>query len=399
MNLAYYSKTSGMGGTLKHQPEDFVVEEIEEDGTVFEIDKKIERIGEEGKFTHFVLQKRDWSTSDAIRNIGKWLGAGHSRFNFGGNKDKRAVSTQLVSVFGVEPEKILAIKLKDIRINGAWKAKNKVELGQLLGNRFHIRMTGGSADAKKVKKTETELNGLFPNYFGEQRFGSTRKNTARVGEHLVRGELEAAVMTYLTDSEGEENADAKTARKELAASGDFKAALKYFPVHLRLERSMIAHLTAKPTDFKGTLDTLPRNILLLFVHALQSEIFNEMVSARVEEKDFKPQEGEFICGKNNFGFPDLEKKETRPKAGFLAAKIIGYETIELNEHEFAILERRRLKPSDFRVRTIQEIGSKGTHRVMLAPYNDFSYNEEVFNFSIPSGSYATVLMREFLDEK
>jgi tRNA pseudouridine13 synthase len=308
------------------------------------------------------------------------------------------VTTQLVSVFGVEPEAVLAVRNKDMEILGAWKASKKVELGELVGNRFQLRVDGGKDDEKAVKQIEKELNGVFPNYFGEQRFGSTRKNTARIGELLIRGALEEAAMAYLTDTEGEENKEATAARKELAESRDFAAALKTFPNYLRLERSMIAHLAAQPSDYRGALRTLPRNILMLFVHALQSEIFNEMVSARVKANDFKLQEGEYYCGKNSFDFPDITKRGTKASP-FLAAKIVGYETIELNEHEFDLLEKKELKPSDFRVKELPEIGSKGTHRVMLAPYKDFAYQKSVFSFSIPAGAYATVLMREFLDEK
>ena len=37
MQLSYLSKTPGIGGTLKNAPEDFIVEEVCEDGTILEL--------------------------------------------------------------------------------------------------------------------------------------------------------------------------------------------------------------------------------------------------------------------------------------------------------------------------------------------------------------------------
>lgn len=396
MPLAYLSSVDGIGGVLKSSPEDFIVEEISENGRVFGLDEKSEISATSGKFTHFILQKKNWSTADAINEISNVLGVSQSRFNFAGTKDKKAITTQIVSVLGVSPQRILSLKIRDISINGAWEAKEKVSLGSLVGNRFKIHVTSTESNKEVIDVIYEDIDGRFPNYFGEQRFGSTRKNTHLVGEKILRGDIPSAVMDYLTNGEGEENEEARLARRELAETNDFRSALKLFPRHLRMERMMIAHLAENNGDFKGALKKLPRNILLLFIHAFQSYLFNEILSQRVSEKSFDAEDGEYLCGENKFSFPDVENKE---KGKFLVMKLIGYETFELSDREFDLLEKYNLTPKSFRVPELPEISSRGNYRTAFSPLRNFRFNDCVFQFEIPSGSYATVALREFIDKK
>ncbi|NYZ77607.1 tRNA pseudouridine(13) synthase TruD [Candidatus Micrarchaeota archaeon] len=393
-SLSHLSKTPGIGGTIKAEPEDFIVEEIGTDGIAFGIDGRVERDGEAGDYAHFILQKRDWTTEGAIRRVAKELRISPRRFNYAGNKDKIAVSTQLVSAFKVEPGKLLSLDLKDIRIDGAWAAADKVRLGGLLGNRFTIKVKDAE-DGGTVARVYAELNGKFPNYFGEQRFGTSRKNTHIVGEWLLRGRADKAVLTYLCDSEGEINEDAKLARGHLADSMDFPAALKEFPAFLKLERSMLAHLAKIPNDYAGALRRLPRATLLMFIHAFQSYIFNRLLSGRIAEGELHMEDGEYFCGENPYGFPDISKRDAH---GWLVGKLIGYES-ELNEPEKALIEELDIRKNDFKIRAFPELSSKGNFRTLLAPLKDFSFEKDTFRFSLPAGSYATVALREFLDVK
>jgi len=393
-SLPYISKTAGTGGSIKNRPEDFLVEEITNDGTILELDKKFERENEEGSYVHFVMQKKEWTTEGAIRRIAKQLRISKRRFNYAGNKDKIAVSTQLVSGFEIPKEKLLALGLKDIKINGAWAAKEKIKLGELLGNRFTITARDAE-NPENVQKIAEELQGKFPNYFGEQRFGTNRKNTHLVGEQILRGRYDKAAMIFLADGEGELNEDAKNARKNLADSEDFQTALKVFPVYLRLERSMLEHLAKHQNDYVGAMRVLPRGTLLMFVHAFQSYVFNRMLSDRISEGKIEQEEGEYFCGENESGFPDIEKKS---ESGWIVGKLIGYET-ELNEREKNLLEELDIRKNDFKIKGIPELSSKGHCRTLFSPLKDFSFNNKVFMFELPAGSYATVALREFLEVK
>ncbi|MEM4272141.1 MAG: tRNA pseudouridine(13) synthase TruD [Candidatus Bilamarchaeaceae archaeon] len=395
----YLSKSEGIGGEIKISPDEFIVEEISQDGTVMEINKKIEKpdadasSGQKGKFTHFILQKRDWTTSSAIKRLSKALRVGQKRFDYAGTKDKVACTTQLVSVFAVSKEQLFSLQLKDIQINGAWSAFEKVKTGDLLGNRFKIRWHAEKEMAnaeERVSAILAELGGKFPNYFGPQRFGSIRRNTHRVGELIVRRRFQEAALHFLAEMSSEENEEARIARSHLLETSDFSLALREFPKHLRLERSMLAHLAGHSTDYIGAFRKLPRQTLLMFIHAFQSWLFNEALSARIKDGMVRKEGGEIYCGANAYGFPDQKK------AGedFLCGKLLGYDS-EPNEREKEILAGHGISLSDFEIREMPELSSKGCFRPLLCPLKDFEFREGVFSFSLPSGAYATSALREF----
>jgi tRNA pseudouridine13 synthase len=391
---AYLSPSSGIGGEIKFDAESFLVEEIMEDGTVLEEGKKVERVGVEGKFAHFVLEKKNWTTAAAVREISGRLHVGQSRFDYAGTKDKTAVSVQLMSVFDISPDKVLAVKAKDITILGAWSAPEKVKMGDLLGNRFTIGWRGENAEAEeRVKTIHLELGGKFPNYFGPQRFGSTRHNTHIIGEMMVARQFEEAAMEFLCATAGELNVQSVEARKALSEHMDFARALNEFPKHLRPERAMLTWLAKSANDFIGAFRQLPRPTLLMFVHAFQSYLFNEMVSERVKEGEMAPEEGEYFCAEKG-GFPVIEERGD----SWLCGRIVGYET-KPNAREQDILDKHGISPRDFKIKSIPEISSKGAYRTLMAPYVDFSFVDNKFRFSLPSGSYATSLLREFMDAK
>jgi tRNA pseudouridine13 synthase len=304
-----------------------------------------------------------------------------------------------VSASGIRKDDLLALNIKDIRINGAWNANERVHMGGLLGNRFTIRVRESNEKDFSVLRSRSEavaaeLGNKFPNYFGEQRFGSSRKNTYQIGLKLLKGEIEDAVLSFLHDTEGETNTEARLARKELQETGNYAAAMNTFPRHLRLERSMIAQLSKRPDDFAGALRQLPRSTLLIFVHAVQSHLFNISLSNRLGEGELSLEPGEYFCGESS-GFPDISKTEAE---GWIAGKLIGYQT-PLNEREKSLMEELGIEKINFRMKELPEINSKGSYRTLLAPMKDFSLSIDssiVFCFSLPSGSYATVAMREFM---
>ncbi len=390
-SLSHFSKTPGIGGKIKSYPENFIVEEILPDGTVLELDKKITFPDRGEKFLHFVLQKKNWTTEKAIRIIASRLRLSHKRFNYAGNKDKVAITTQRVSAFALKKEELLSKNFPEIKINGAWYEEEKVRLGSLLGNRFSIKID----DAKNIenaKKIYSELGGKFPNYFGEQRFGSNRKNTHKVGLAILRNRFEEAAEIFLTDVEGEDNEKAREARMRLKEEQNFSRALQYFPKHLHLERKVLEHLAKNPNDFVNAFRKIPRFTLLLFIHAFQSYLFNLELSERIKNKDLDAKENEYYCGENFYGFPDLEKKQEN---GWLVMNVVGYET-ELNKYEEELLEKFGITKEAFSVRSFPEISSKGGRRTAFSPFKDFSFSGSVFRFSLAKGSYATSALREFM---
>jgi len=408
MELAYLSKTLGIGGIIKKNPEDFLVEEISEDGTIFEIDKKIKKKKSVGDFTYFVLQKRNWDTTQALRAVSNKLHCSMKRFNYAGVKDRIAITTQLISGFKIDKKQLLNLRMKDIKLNGIWMGEGKIRIGDLLGNKFKIFIRNIEVnDAKaRVKKIFDELNGIAPNYFGVQRFGSMRKNTHMVGRAIVNNNFKEAVWNYLTYTDGSELHDTATARKYLADTQNFGEALKIFPKYLKYERLMLNHLVKNPNDYVNSIRKLPRGLALMFVHSYQSHMFNKVLSKKISEGRISIERGDPMCSKGKFGFPDLnklKKAKNRIETGryLPVGRIVGYETTNLNDDEKEILEEEGISEKCFLIKSLPELSSKGALRCFFVSIGDmkFNYKDEgaLFNFSLPAGAYATSIMREFID--
>ncbi|KAG0448010.1 hypothetical protein HPP92_028042, partial [Vanilla planifolia] len=62
-----------------------------------------------GKFLRFHLYKENKDTHEALGVIGKMLGIQQCSFGFAGTKDKRAITTQRVSVFKLHPKRLSAL--------------------------------------------------------------------------------------------------------------------------------------------------------------------------------------------------------------------------------------------------------------------------------------------------
>ncbi len=393
------SKNEGMGGTLKSSPDDFIVKEITPKGVVLELDRRyesgeIEEEREDGKFTTFVLQKRGWDTIRALREISKRSGRGKKSVSHAGTKDKISISVQLASIYGASPEKIRGVHIKDISINGAWRSDG-VELGSNLGNEFRIRVRDIENDSEAIKRILEELNGVSLNYFDRQRFGSVRMNNFKVGMHILRNEFKEAVISFLTDTEGEKNGEAVEARRELLETMDFRKALEHFPKYLKPERSMLDYLS-KYENYANAIRKLPRSLSLIFVHSVEALIFNAALQERVAGEDF---ESSIMCGENFYGFPDIESLGENGR--FPVGPLVGYETESrlISEYDSGVMEKIGLKAENFKITGMPELSMKGTLRPLIYRFKDLSYSVEgsdaIFEFSIPSGAYATILINEF----
>lgn len=400
-----------MRGSIKTSAEDFVVNEITRNGTVLETGKTYshEDVGmnasEGGKFSVFVMQKTNWNTAQALKTIARIFKHGAKSAGFAGTKDRISISTQLCSIFGVRPDDLLRVHVKDISINGAWASGAGVRIGELLGNRFSIRIRNSSQSGNPDSIRE-ELGGIFPNYFGEQRFG-VRGNNVDVGLGILKGDFRSATMAFLADSTNEIRQEAVEARKRIAEEMDFRRALDYFPSYLKYERLVIEYLARFPDNYANALRRLPRQLSLMFVHSVEAEIFNRELEDRVRNKMLDPVVGELACGTNSYGFPDIAKTKTLESSDnvdeyFAVGNLVGYKSGNLTPKEGELMDEMGITADSFRARGMNELNSKGTTRVLFAPYGDMALENADgtanFTFSLPAGSYATVLLDEFVDK-
>jgi len=441
------------------KPEEFIVEEITSDGTVLEVDRKMESLagiptataevntetGEskpgKNEFSWFILQKRNWNTQQALDSISIKMYIPRKRFNFAGTKDRSAVTTQLCSVFGVSAERILTAHVKDIKINGAWPASEKIKLGILKGNRFQVTVNkencGIEPDYEKISASAQKSN-TVTNYFGKQRFGSLRSNTHLVGHYILKNDYKGAVENYLVfrDCNAEDckeeisptRREELEVRKKLEQDWDYKAALGYFPAWLKYEVSMIRHMKDNPTDYIGAIRKIPRSIQLMFIHAAQADVFNAAVSARIAAGKLRtPIEGDFFAPIDALGFPDDEKAIAVDKAnkseiaakiaaneGVLCASLVGMDTSIVDEFSQAEIDKRGLTKEMFAIKSMPELTSKGGMRPLWVnavglkvekaekvepPQAEGATADAAavkLSFSLPSGAYATVAVEQII---
>ncbi len=431
----YVSDGDGAGGRLRARPEDFRVRELE----AFDVDVRPVD-ADPGSYPHLVVRAtlRDRDTNGFAGDLADALGVSRERVSWAGTKDKRAVTTQLFSVRGVAAGDLPEVAGAELSVLG--RAGRPVLFGDLAGNAFEVtvreperpgavpavtdelRAFGGSGAGGGGDGESGEVRVGVPNYFGQQRFGSLRPVTHAVGLAVVRGDFEAAVLTYLGEASEHEPEGTRAAREFVAETRDWQAALERFPGHLGYERAML-HRLAEGGSFREALETLPANLQQLLVNAAQSHAFNLMLSARLERglPFDEPVAGDVVCfaerdGHADVTVPDADRtqrvtadrldavaRHVERGRAFVTAPLVGTET-ELGEGEPGEVEREVLDelgvaPADFDLPG--EFGSTGTRRAVLVTTDceverDAGEDALRFGFALPKGSYATVLLREYL---
>ncbi|HJX04259.1 MAG TPA: tRNA pseudouridine(13) synthase TruD, partial [Thermoplasmata archaeon] len=270
LELYLTSDIKGIGGKLRKTPEHFVVDEI----------PILLPRTDDGKYVIAKVWHRNWEANRLIRRLAGNLRIGRNKVGFAGTKDGRSVATQMMS-FDAPLEAVTSLSIPDVKILEAYRAKRMIEIGDLRGNRFEIRVSDLNEDADledTCAAVRARIDGVggFPNFFGVQRFGSVRPITHLIGKDLVAADLEGAVMRYIASPMSEES-EISEVRRTLQETRDFERALREYPMKLTFERMMIAHLKDHPEDYAGALKKLPRNLLMMFVHAYQSYIFNKIL--------------------------------------------------------------------------------------------------------------------------
>jgi len=400
----YISDQDGIGGRLKAEPEDFMVEEIAEtpdpSGT--------------GPYLICRLTKKNWDQQRAIKEIAGRLGVSHQRIGFAGTKDKRAVTTQYISIYKADPAFIKDLVIPDMTIEPIGASDHQLSLGDLKGNRFQISLAdfepqNPDSDPQVLL---TGLSGGVPNYFGYQRFGVQRPVTHLTGLDILRGSYEEAVRTFVSTPSSGETGEYAEGRRFYAETGDAKESLHRIPVRLSLERSLLHHLVSKPGDFAGAFHTFPRTLRSMFVSAVQSWLFNRALSMRIEEGRGldDPREGDRIIypdGRSDFvtsGTARMAAMQVKRDRCRIAIFMHGSEPVDPvgpDDRNMAwLMEEEGITNEMFgAASTFLETRFTGAPRsILLKTDIDVKKNEDrmTFLFSLQPGQYATTLLREIM---
>jgi tRNA pseudouridine13 synthase len=434
----YATNSLGIGGVIRQSAEDFVVEEMLVDGSKAEIDQPVTHpvLGSsltKNRYLLCVMVKRNWDTFQAIKLVAGQLRIGTRQIQIAGIKDAKAVTAQHITVEGVSAEDIPKVHLKDIEIRPVGYLRSRLSSYYLLGNSFNITIKAINCSKsnirKRVTKTieEIEILGGAPNFFGHQRFGTTRPITHLVGKAIIKGHFQKAAMLFLAKPSRYEHPESRQAREQLKATRDFKQALKNFPKQLRYERLMLKHLAEKSDDFVGAFRRLPIKLRELFPQAYQSYLFNKFLSRRIENGVplNRAEDGDYVVNVKHSGLPmltmhrivnaqKLEEVNKAVKTGrmYLAVPLVGFKQRlsqgVQGENEKQILEEEGISPENFKINAMPEISAKGELRTVLTLLNNFSLDnisEDSANpskrtaelrFTLYRGSYATIILRELM---
>ncbi|MCK5321183.1 tRNA pseudouridine(13) synthase TruD [Candidatus Pacearchaeota archaeon] len=381
---------------IKDQVEDFIVEEIGDKwvckvSDIFapNLNPDLAGLDMNGsrEFLWCEMEKQNIDHFQAIKEVALQIGKGVGAIGYGGTKDKKAWTSQRISIFQPDIEKIKAFHHPKITLKNFKWNKRKIKMGYLEANHFKITLRDiDKKDAIKISSSIRKTD-WFPNYFGAQRFGSLRGNNVKIGKLIFKRKFKEAIWAILTDI-GDEQPEVKFAREKLKQEKDFATAVEYFPNYLRLEKQILFYLAKNPDDFLGAIKRAERKNILMFLHAVQSKIFNDILGQALEEGMDFTKEGQKSC------------------------LLMGYKTRffngRLGEIEQQVLADHDLKLEDFDIQEIPYFRIKGSFRKAVTEVKDlevevaddekFSSSKKIIlKFILPSGVYATTFLENFVN--
>jgi len=317
-------------GQLKAQNSDFKVDEI----------MPVQTSGE-GEHLWLKIEKDGSNTDWVAQQLARHAGVKSMAVSYAGMKDRHAVTTQWFSLHlpGMEDPDFSSLINDEFKILEQNRHDRKLKRGALSGNKFHLRITSLKGDMVDLENRLLKIKQSgVPNYFGEQRFGREMGNLFKA-ERMFRGELK-------------------------------KLKKQYRGLYLSSARSWIFNRLLSQRIQRGNwLEPIQGDVFMLNG---KSACFAERVSDEIRERLHKAEinitgclwgEGESMATAETLALEQSIAYEFRPLAE-------GLESARLNQ------ERRALR---------------------LMPNNlnwDISDDVLELEFDLPSGAFATMVLRE-----
>jgi tRNA pseudouridine13 synthase len=322
-----------ISGRIKSEPSHFSVTEI----------PLYDAVGE-GEHIYVTFTREGWNTRDLVKELSHLFGVRSIDVGYAGLKDRNALARQTLSIHhpSLSVEEAARIVVEIPRVSGvtARRHTNKLRLGHLKGNRFRIVVSDPLPDAleRAMAIRERILNDGIPNYYGEQRFGRYGDNAER-GREILAGRQRA----------------------------------------------------------KGWLRTF-------LLSAYQSELFNRWLALRISEGLFLTLlEGDIAQKYDSGGLfvveePDAEMERFRRGEISHTGPMYGKKMKRAQGRPLE-LENRILIEDGISEEVFARAGLDGTRRTGRILLSEIAITQRdsgiLFDFALPPGSFATVVLREF----
>ncbi len=250
---------------LKQQPEDFQVEERTD----------VAPTGR-GDFALYRLEKRGWTTPDALGVLRQRWKVDHRRLSYGGLKDRHALTIQYLTVHRGPPRDL---DQQGIVVTYLGQVERPYTSQDVRAN--HFRITLRDLGEEQARRALAALGAVreqgVPNYFDDQRFGSVSPGGEFIARLMVRGRYEDALRLALTSPYEFDRAAQKQEKATLRACwGDWAACKERLPRgHACIP---VDYLCAHPGDFRGALERLRPELRSLYLSAWQSDLWNRTLA-------------------------------------------------------------------------------------------------------------------------
>ncbi|KAK8808688.1 hypothetical protein WA588_004333 [Blastocystis sp. NMH] len=256
-------------------------------------------------YVAFTVKKRGQETMTVVSNLAHAVHRAPKMFSYYGTKDKRAITFQRVVAYRITPHEIYeaAKKVRDIEVGDFAFVAEPATIGGNRGNRFTVTLRGlktsnpedsATTLRERLMRVVESLQSVgYVNYYGLQRFGNGGLNV-EVGACMLRSEWKEAVMGILNSNHSNGNVMQKAIKKWEETQSGAEAA-KVLPKFMHSEAQLFRALDKSGgKGFSNALASLPFNRRTLYIHAVQSLLFNRFASRRVV-LGLQPIPGDLVC--------------------------------------------------------------------------------------------------------
>jgi tRNA pseudouridine13 synthase len=381
---------------LKSQPDDFQVEEITAISP------------SEGSYALYRLEKRGWSTPDALAAVRRRWRIEPRRISYGGLKDRHAATVQYLTIFH-GPRRNL--HQHGITVQYLGQVTVPYTSRDIQANRFRLTLRDLSRDARPALSARLALLARqgVPNYFDDQRFGSVAGAGGEfIARLLVQGRFEEALRLALTAPYEYDRAAQKEEKRLVAEHwGDWQRLKDALP--RSHARSLIDYLRVHPGDFRGAVARLRPELRGLYLSAYQSHLWNRMLAAWLRTH-LRPEQLRPVALR--LGVVPFHENVDGEQMKELAALQLPLPSARLRLDEgdpLTKLVRDVLAEDGLELRQMQVKGiremffSRGERTALCLPHrltHEFAFDENhsgreklTLAFDLPRGSYATLLVK------